>query len=60
MCASCGCGMVHDDHGDERMITLDDLERAAEASDITVDEVVGNLREATQQPETESAHASSD
>lgn len=46
MCASCGCGMINDDHGDERMITMDDLEQAAEASDISVPDVVKNLRDA--------------
>jgi hypothetical protein len=46
MCASCGCGKFQDDHGDDRHITLRDLEEAAEASDITVQEVMENLREA--------------
>ena len=49
MCASCGCGMVNEDHGDERMITLTDLEEAAEASGISVREVVQNLQAAVSQ-----------
>ncbi len=44
MCASCGCGMLNENHGDDRHITLADLERAAEAADITVEEVLGNLQ----------------
>ncbi|MBI2912447.1 MAG: hypothetical protein HYY03_00840 [Chloroflexi bacterium] len=44
MCASCGCGMLNEDHGDDRHITLADLEQAAEAADITVEEVLGNLQ----------------
>jgi len=46
MCASCGCGMVNEDHGDERMITLADLE---EAAGISVREVVENLQSAISQ-----------
>jgi len=49
MCASCGCGMVNEDHGDERMITLTDLQEAAEASGIGVQEVVQNLQAAVSQ-----------
>ena len=58
MCASCGCGMIHDDHGDERLITLEDLQQAAEASGISVSEVVRNLQAAAQQGETEEAPVS--
>ena len=46
MCASCGCGKYEDDHGDDRHITLMDLKEAAEAADISVNEVVENLKEA--------------
>lgn len=49
MCASCGCGKIHDNHGDDRMITMNDLEQAAEASDITVSDVVKNLEDAASQ-----------
>lgn len=43
MCLSCGCGDPNADHGDERHITMEDLEAAAEAADITVEEVLQNL-----------------
>lgn len=60
MCASCGCGMVHDNHGDERMITLDDLQQAADASGISVADVVRNLEEAAEQGEAEGYPVSSE
>jgi len=46
VCASCGCGMVDDDHSDDRHITLADLQQASEAADMTIEEVVANLEEA--------------
>jgi hypothetical protein len=45
MCASCGCGIPNDEHGDARHITMDQLKAAAEAAGITVDEVVSNMQE---------------
>ena len=45
MCLTCGCGVLNDDHGDERHITLDDLKSAAEAAEIPVDEAVRNFDE---------------
>jgi hypothetical protein len=44
MCVSCGCGESHDDHGDPRHLTLEDLEQAAEAAHLTVDQVVQNIQ----------------
>lgn len=55
MCASCGCGMPYEDHGDIRHITMKDLEAAAEAGNISVDEVVMNLEQAVEKAETEPA-----
>lgn len=52
MCISCGCGELHDDHGNEGNITAEafrddlteeDLKRAAEAQGISVEEVRRNL-----------------
>jgi hypothetical protein len=43
MCASCGCGIPNDTHGDDRHLTMDQLKAAAEAAGITVEEVVRNL-----------------
>jgi hypothetical protein len=47
MCMSCGCGEPNAAHGDDRHITLEDLEEAAEAAGITLEEVLRNLQAAT-------------
>jgi hypothetical protein len=44
MCVSCGCGEIHDNHGDPRHLTIEDLEQAAEAANLTVDQVVQNIQ----------------
>lgn len=36
MCVSCGCGLIHDDHGDPRNITIEDLRAAADAANESV------------------------
>ena len=43
MCVSCGCGEPNERHGDDRHITQDDLNQAAEAANITPEEVVRNI-----------------
>jgi hypothetical protein len=43
MCLDCGCGEPNQRHGDERHITLDDVQAAAEASEISVDEAARNI-----------------
>ncbi len=49
MCASCGCATPNDNHGDDRNITLDQLQGAAEAAKISLGEVGGNLTAAARQ-----------
>lgn len=44
MCVTCGCGMVDEDHGDERNLTMEDMRQAAEAAGISVQEVVQNVQ----------------
>jgi hypothetical protein len=44
MCVSCGCGEMHDDHGDPRHLTIEDLEQAAQAAGLTVEQVVQNIQ----------------
>lgn len=44
MCASCGCGVPNEDHGNSANITLDDLERAARVAGVSPQEVVENMR----------------
>jgi hypothetical protein len=46
MCLSCGCGEPNATHGDDRHITLVDLEEAAKASGISLEEVLRNLEAA--------------
>ncbi len=53
MCASCGCGKLNDDHGDDRHLTLDDLEQAAEAADLNLSEVAQNIQQAVQMQQRE-------
>jgi hypothetical protein len=43
MCVSCGCGEPNERHGDDRHITQDDLQQAAAAAEISLDEVIGNI-----------------
>lgn len=45
MCASCGCGIPNDDHGDKRHINYDEVKAAADAAGISVDEVARNIQE---------------
>lgn len=40
MCISCGCGKYNESHGDERNITVDTLQRAADASNMKLNEVI--------------------
>jgi hypothetical protein len=46
MCVSCGCGQPNDDHGDQRNITQDDIDNAAQAAGITPNQVVQNIQTA--------------
>lgn len=46
MCLSCGCGEPEADHGDPRNITIDVLEEAASAAEITAEEAARNIAEA--------------
>lgn len=43
MCLTCGCGLPHDDHGNPDYITIEDLEKAATADKMSLDEAVKNL-----------------
>jgi hypothetical protein len=44
MCASCGCGVPNDNHGDAANITLADLERAAEAAGVSPAQAADNIK----------------
>lgn len=43
MCLSCGCGEPHDNHGDSRHITLEMLEKAAQAGEVSVEDAAKNI-----------------
>jgi len=45
MCLSCACGKPNEKHGDDRHITLQDVQAAAEASDTAPQEVVTNIQQ---------------
>ncbi len=57
MCLTCGCGEPNDDHGDPACgepnddhgdpahITYDDLKKAADAAEISVEEAAKNLQQ---------------
>jgi hypothetical protein len=49
MCVSCGCGKYDDDHNDDRHLTMTDLQDAADAAEIDLNEVAQNIQEAVQQ-----------
>lgn len=47
MCVSCGCGAPNDDHGDRRNITMEQLEEAASAANVSTREVAQNISKAS-------------
>jgi hypothetical protein len=47
MCVSCACGEPNEDHGDKRNITLNQLEEAAQAANVSVEDVCENIEAAT-------------
>jgi len=42
-CLSCGCGLPHDDHGDPRNITQDDVQAAAAAAELPGGQAASNI-----------------
>ncbi len=49
MCVSCGCGQVNDDHGDQRNITVHDVQAAAQAANIDPRMVAQNIQQGVSQ-----------
>jgi hypothetical protein len=45
MCLSCGCGEPNESHGDPRNITMQKLEEAAQAGNITPEQAAQNIVE---------------
>jgi hypothetical protein len=53
MYLSCGCGQPHESHGDPRHITMQKLEEAAKASEISTEEAARNINEGAQSEKSE-------
>jgi hypothetical protein len=60
MCVSCGCGKPNDNHGDDRHITQDDLNRAAQAAGISPSQAAQNIMNACQPTSQSSSGTSGD
>jgi hypothetical protein len=55
MCLSCGCGEPNERHGDDRHITQDDLNAAAQASEISPQQAAQNILDGLQKASTPDA-----
>jgi hypothetical protein len=44
MCMSCGCGEPRNDHGNPDNITEQDLQRAADAAEMSKEQAADNIR----------------
>ena len=49
MCLDCGCGELNESHGDSRHITMDSIQSAAQASEISVEEAIRNISDGLKQ-----------
>lgn len=52
MCMSCGCGSPNDNHGDDRHITQADLDRAAQAANVSREQAAQNIMDCCRQVDT--------
>ena len=43
MCISCGCGMPEDKHNNPNLITMSDLEKAAKAANMSIEDAAKNI-----------------
>jgi predicted nucleic acid-binding Zn-ribbon protein len=59
MCLDCGCGELNESHGDSRHITIDSIQSAAQASEISVDEAIRNISDGLKQAQASSEQTSS-
>ena len=48
MCVSCGCNKPNDKHGDDRHITMEQLEKAASAAGKSTADVAKNIQKSVQ------------
>lgn len=49
MCATCGCGIAEDKHGDDRNINWSEIVASAEANDISPIEALQNMQKMAEQ-----------
>ncbi len=49
MCVSCNCGKPNDNHGDPRNITMDQLDKAAQAIGKSPKDVAQNIQQGVSQ-----------
>jgi hypothetical protein len=59
MCLDCGCGELNESHGDSRHITMDSIQAAAQASEISVEEAIRNISDGLKQAQGSSGQTSS-
>ena len=57
MCLDCGCGEPNERHDDDRHIIMNDIQAAATASEISVEEAKRNIIEALSQAPRSAASA---
>jgi hypothetical protein len=53
MCLNCGCGKVEDDQGNPDNITLDDLQRASQATGQSLHETIDHMERGLDQVEAQ-------
>ncbi len=53
MCLNCGCGEANDDHGNADNITLDDLQRASQATGQSLHETIDHMERGLDEVESQ-------
>lgn len=53
MCLNCGCGEANDDHGNRDNITLDDLQKASQATGQSLHETIDHMERGLDQVESQ-------
>ncbi len=53
MCLNCGCGKVNDDQGNPDNITLNDLQRASQATGQSLHETIDHMERGLDQVESQ-------
>lgn len=53
MCLNCGCGMMDNDMGDKDNVTIEDVAKAAIASNMNGQETITNMKQSLEQIKAE-------